>query len=146
MKTRTGMRTMREGIGSAPVVRRMVILRERDEASTPQNSGEIFDPDSSMHTTAKARADMRARVNAFGSTWWFERVFARAEVLVPMNESGVEVFEFPIESAGLYGIESDSGDDYFAEVGGEEIGELRAILEKLNVAVADDVTIERRLA
>jgi hypothetical protein len=36
-----------------------------------------------------------------------------------------------ITSGGLWGIESDSGDDYFAEVGRTEVAELAGILETL---------------
>lgn len=50
-----------------------------------------------------------------------------------------------VTSGGLWGIESDSGKDYFKEVEKEQIDELRATLAELGVSGAefDSVSVER---
>ena len=40
-----------------------------------------------------------------------------------------------IKSGGLWGIESDSEEEYRREIEAEQVGELRAILESLGVEV-----------
>lgn len=46
-----------------------------------------------------------------------------------------------IESGGLWGIESDSGKEYFAEVANDEAGQLKDELQKLNIDMAGGFTI-----
>ncbi len=46
-----------------------------------------------------------------------------------------------IDSGGLWGIESDSGEDYFKEVAGEQIDEIEGYLKILNVNVCGGINI-----
>ena len=66
-----------------------------------------------------------ARCEAYNrGEWEMVGVYAVAEVVVNGTTQAVR-------SAGLWGVESDSGDAYFAEVGGEELAELSGILAEL---------------
>lgn len=77
---------------------------------------ETGNPDSPMQ-------DM-ARMESYGESWWMVSVHAEAEIVV----SGITQ---RIRSAGLYGIESDSDDMYFAEVERDELAGLRDVLLSL---------------
>jgi len=57
--------------------------------------------------------------------WCYVGIRAEAEILVPSD--GVSLAQ-EITSGGLWGIESDSDESYFAEVGAEELAELRTQL------------------
>lgn len=59
--------------------------------------------------------------------WCF--VGVRAVATVYVNNVRQE-----LSSGGLWGIESDSGNEYFAQVAGEQIAELREVLESLGFA------------
>jgi hypothetical protein len=56
--------------------------------------------------------------------WCYLGIMATANIVLP----GSDVVQ-RIASGGLWGIESDSGDDYFAEVEAEELAGLRGELE-----------------
>ena len=60
--------------------------------------------------------------------WFYMGLRAEAEVFVPCGQSSISQ---GITSGGLYGIESDSGKDYIAEVEQEELAELRKQLSAL---------------
>ena len=57
--------------------------------------------------------------------WCYVGIRAEAEILIP---SGGANLAQEITSGGLWGIESDSDESYFAEVGAEELAELRTQL------------------
>lgn len=61
---------------------------------------------------------------------WCEGVWANAEVVI----GGVIQ---RIRSGGLWGIESDSGKEYFNEVAQEELNDLKAILMEMGFGEAD---------
>lgn len=79
--------------------------------------GEGFEAQSRERLAALARGD-----------WEFVGVMARAHIRV----AGVSQV---IESAGLWGIESDSEESYFDLVAGEQLRELREILLALGFTV-----------
>lgn len=62
--------------------------------------------------------------------WNYVGVIARAHVAVPIG--GGSFTHFSLDSAGLWGIESDSGADYFAEVFEDEKAQVIANLGKLS--------------
>jgi len=64
--------------------------------------------------------------------WWMTGIYAKVDVVV----CGVRQV---IRTAGLYGIESDCGEEYKAEIFAEERGALVNILRALGVEVLDDV-------
>lgn len=70
--------------------------------------------------------------------YFFVGVRAEAEVVI----AGVlQTFT----SGGLWGVESDSGDEYIQEIAGEEYAELRKILTSVGVATSElPMKIERR--
>jgi hypothetical protein len=59
-------------------------------------------------------------------------VGVRAAVDIPLSETQTAI---RIESPGLWGIESDSGEDYFDSVFQEECDSLVGMLEELGVKV-----------
>lgn len=83
------------------------------------------------------------RMESFNSGQWFF-IGIRAEAEVVVNGTIQR-----ITSPGLWGIESDSGRDYFAEVAQEELAQLRDILaemgfsaRQINAAFKQPETIE----
>jgi hypothetical protein len=78
-----------------------------DDTARPEDSGE-----------PEYAAEDRARLEAWQrDEWWFIGIRARAEVCIVRNGTGVY---HTLTSAGLWGIESDSGEDYFAAVFADE--------------------------
>lgn len=55
----------------------------------------------------------------------FVGIVAKAEILVPLGDHWISQ---QVRSGGLWGIESDSGEEYFEEVGKEQVAELKEIL------------------
>ena len=62
----------------------------------------------------------------------FSFVGVRAEA-----EITVDGISQTITSGGLWGVESDAGDEYIKEVGGEEYNDLRKILKTLGVPTSE---------
>lgn len=77
--------------------------------------------------------------------WHMTGIRARAEILVPQGRHWIIQ---RITSGGLWGIESDSDEDYKDQVGADELTDLREMLDALNVDLsawpADWDTIETR--
>jgi hypothetical protein len=59
--------------------------------------------------------------------FYFEGVYAVAKLKVPTTQGGW-IHTGEVSSPGLWGIESDSDESYFEEIGQEELNELRVIL------------------
>jgi len=88
----------------------------------------------------EAMRKAQERMDAFDrGDWHFCGVVARAEILIPIG--GNSFRSLMIESAGLWGIESDSG-DYLREVYEEEKDELRAQLRMFADCILSDKTSE----
>lgn len=85
---------------------------------------------------AKQDADRLARFKS--DDWWFEGCYAVAEILY---ESSPGCFRLDrLRSAGLWGIESDSGQDYRRSVEMDEIADLSSHLGRFGVfASVDDL-------
>lgn len=66
--------------------------------------------------------------------FYFVGIQAKAEILIPVGSH--QIFQ-TIGSGGLWGIESDSDDEYKKEVAAEEIDTLKGILEQLNVDLSN---------
>lgn len=73
-----------------------------------------------------------ARMEAYSNgEWCMIGIIAKAEVQTARN-STIQT----IRSGGLWGIESDSDDDYFKEVADEQLSELRMELEAIGFSTA----------
>jgi hypothetical protein len=70
------------------------------------------------------------RMERYGNSWGM--IGIRAEAMVRLGRGRFTT----VTSGGLWGIESDSGDDYFAEVGREELNDLRATLSDMGFTPA----------
>ena len=88
------------------------------------------DPDTSYlgEYSNKAETDYARMESLHRGNWFYMGLRAEAEVFVPCGQSSISQ---GITSGGLYGIESDSGKDYIAEVEQEELAELRKQLSAL---------------
>ncbi|MBV6489846.1 MAG: hypothetical protein CNCCGFBP_00220 [Fimbriimonadaceae bacterium] len=63
--------------------------------------------------------------------WWFEGCYAVAEVLY---EASPGCFRLDVlRSAGLWGIESDSGSDYVRSIESDELADLSSHLERFGI-------------
>jgi hypothetical protein len=65
----------------------------------------------------------KERLAAYGETWDMLGIVAEAKVVV----GGILICQ-TLTSGGLWGIESDSGDEYLQYVEDEQLAELRAVL------------------
>lgn len=64
--------------------------------------------------------------------WHYVGVIARAEIKIPYGNLNPDCWiTARMDSPGLWGVESDSGEKYFAEVYREELATLRDMLESL---------------
>ena len=74
-----------------------------------------------------------ARAESYNAgDWWMIRVAATVTILIPVGD--VQVIH-TVTTPGLYGVESDSGDDYIASVYADECDVLVAMLEGLGITV-----------
>lgn len=75
----------------------------------------------------QAKAEQRMRDFNDGE-WRFVGVIARATIKIPY---GADFIVSTLDSPGLWGVESDSGDDYLNEAFGDERATLLEMLESL---------------
>lgn len=68
--------------------------------------------------------------------WWFEGCFAVAEVLYEASPGCFRLED--LRSAGLWGIESDSGSDYRGSVESDELADLSSHLERFGIYASVD--------
>jgi hypothetical protein len=88
-------------------------------------------PDEDPDTSYLDQGDFENRKEAFHrGNFSFVGVRAEAEIVV---DGIIQT----ITSGGLWGIESDSGDEYIKEVAGEEYNDLRKILKTLGVPTSE---------
>ena len=77
----------------------------------------------------------RERLAAFSEgAWHLVGIQAAATVLIPLGDHFVAQ---TVTSPGLFGIESDSGEDYFEAVFAEECASLAAMLAAIGVSVTE---------
>lgn len=93
----------------------------------PEAAGYV-DPDKFEEEQAKAQA----RFDGFGDSWHFVGHLVRAHISVPIG--GGSFTQFSLESAGLWGTESDCGDEYSAELWEEQESDLKAQLRAMGLA------------
>lgn len=67
--------------------------------------------------------------------WWY--VGIRAEAVIETSDEGSTWLRQAITSGGVWGIESDSDDEYFSEIGGEELDQLKGTLLELGFTSED---------
>lgn len=101
----------------------MVLARDMT-ADTPDEKDEGFWPsledfEGDTHAFSVATIAAQARMAAWeADDWYYVGVMAKATVHVPIGGCSFAVYE--LESPGLWGVESDSGEAYFAEVFADE--------------------------
>jgi len=77
------------------------------------------------------------RLNSYGDNWVMMGCIAEAETSYPLNNNGDRRIE-RLTSGGLWGIESDSNDEHKTSIAWQELDDLKAHLEKFNVALPED--------
>lgn len=98
----------------------------------PQDAGWIGE-DATAADLKRAKARAQLRYNRWlGDAWRYVGVVAVARVFIPVGGCSFRVMT--LESAGLWGIESDSG-DYLREVYAEQKAGLMSELETLAAAI-----------
>ena len=73
----------------------------------------------------------RERLESHGQTWWCVGLRREAKIEITQPGEGHIIRHIKIESSGLWGIESDAGEEYFQEVAQQEDLDLRALLSEL---------------
>lgn len=105
------------------------------------------DPDMSpMRANRDAETDLfdAEDIRAFeADEWGYVGIYAVATVYVPLGAGGA-TFIVDIPGPGLWGVESNAGEAYHREVGDEQVGELRAVLDALNIS-HNGATVEYKL-
>ena len=74
------------------------------------------------------------RLARYGTHWWMIGIRARIKLEIPMGDHWIN---HTVETPGLWGIESDSGEDYFEEVFCNECQVLERMLEKMGIEVVE---------
>ncbi len=89
-----------------------------------------------------ARQD-KERLDAYNrGNWEMIGIKAVATIHIPVNNGNDDTVKIQaIESGGLFGIESDSGDDYIHDIGREQIAEVKNHLRILCVEGVDSCEI-----
>jgi hypothetical protein len=93
------------------------------------NSGSVDKSNTDEDNRKYAKQDYERMTDLERGCWGFIGVRAEAEIAIPNGNDSATMQT--IRSGGLWGIESDSGDDYFAEVGNDELADLKTQLHAL---------------
>lgn len=89
------------------------------------------DPSIPPEEAEKYRQQDKARMETYGQDW--DMVGVRAVANLQFSGGILQ----SIESPGLWGIESDSGDEYFREVADDELDSLRTMLQSMNADMSN---------
>lgn len=104
----------------------------------PESAGWIGEPEAGEDQAARYKRQLekaRRRYNAWRrGRWHYMGVRARASIFIPIGGKSFRVLI--LESAGLWGIESDSAESYVASVYQGERAALLSELETLGAALA----------
>lgn len=93
------------------------------------------DPSDKLFNAPGEETEDLARQNVFlREEWWYVGVIARATIAVPY---GKDFITMTIDSPGLWGVESDSGEDYIAQIFAEERATLVEMLNSLKTATIE---------
>ena len=92
-------------------------------------------PDESPDTSYLEQGEFEDRLNEYrNDDFYFVGIRASVTVQIPHGKDGTKILQ-TITSPGLWGIESDSGKEYFQSVFAEESEVLADMLKALNVKV-----------
>lgn len=85
------------------------------------------------------RAEERMAAWTHGD-WTYVGVIAKAEILIPIGGSSFRILN--VASAGLWGVESDAGEEYLQSVYEDEKADLLGQLATLGAGLADAIQTE----
>jgi hypothetical protein len=117
-----------------------------DDSGRPDDNDEGFWPsldrkaagwigDNPERSYAEQMADAQTRMDRFNEgAWHYIGVRARAELAIPVGQGCRRLMT--VESAGLWGVESDSDPDYLASVYADEREALKGELQTLGRLLA----------
>lgn len=92
-------------------------------------------PDDCPDVSYLEQDEFQDRLEAYNrGSFYYVGIKATAEIVIPVGD--LHILQ-TITSGGLWGIESDSGEEYIRETADEEIKQLYDILQQLNVDVSD---------
>lgn len=103
-----------------------IVTRHDEDADLSYLEDETRYKGVSAKEAAKYRKQDQERLASYGRDWNMIGIYAVANVAI----RGVIQ---RIQSGGLWGIESDSGEDYFNSVGKEEYGQLKDLLKEIGI-------------
>ena len=93
------------------------------------------DYDNDRENTEKYIRQDNERLESYGSSWWMLGVVAEAQVSYDIGQGNRRLECFT--SGGIWGVESDSGEDYFETLEQEELNDLKQHLETFGVDVSN---------
>lgn len=126
MNTESITQTLNDTVLAKNVLTELRIITERD--TDVSDLGDVDNDYNNMHIADEARlAD-------YGKGWYYVGLYVQCIVAVPVGKSTQRI---PVQSGGLWGIESDMGIGYFEETAEDEAEGLRAVLIALNVDVSN---------
>ena len=109
---------------------KIVIRREFDEYPDLSYLTQSYEePSISPEEAQKYREQDKVRMAKYGDTWWMLGIFAEAHLEINGTHQ-------VIRTPGLWGIESDSDEDYMMEVGAIENDNLKDLLMEINLTEA----------
>lgn len=125
-----------------PFVRRFIIRRIFDDnpdlSYLEQDYHECGPVDS-----AKYQAQDRARLEAYNNgEWVMKGVRAECEYLIPVNSVPPSYIIQTLTSGGLWGIESDSDEEYFKSVEQEELDQLKDYCTTLGIQFDGETPVD----
>ena len=85
----------------------------------------------------------KSRLDSYGNSWIMLGIRAKAEYLIPENNGQSAIIQY-LQSGGLYGIESDSGEEYLQSIEKEEIESLKGYCKKMKILVPDNMEIVKK--
>ena len=107
-------------------IERIIIVRKIDDC--PHDK--LQELEESGHPEDKALID------SYNEDWVYIGIYAEAEVSYPINPMGHKRLEW-LKSSGLWGIESNSDEEYLEDIEREQLDNLREHLEVFNIDVSN---------
>ena len=96
----------------------------------------LVDDNPDLSFLESGNKDDAIRLTNYGNTWEMLGIQAVAEVSYPLNSKGDRRIEC-FSSGGLWGIESDSDDDYIKEIEQGQLNDLKEHLTFFGIDVTD---------
>lgn len=91
-------------------------------------------PDLSYLKESKDPKDIERLKDYEKNYWWMVGIYAETTIIIPYVDAGYSQL-VTIRTGGLWGLESDSTDEYFKEVRADQIEQLEDICKKLHVRI-----------